>query len=176
MGSIKMAGVKVAYPEKESFKSLALLFGRVGSLGGEILKRFTVIFDYKNKVLDLKPTSAIDAPFYYNMSGIEIQYSGVRLVREKITNVMGLLWSDEKNSSKIEVFKQPQYRLEFQQLIEVFEIRKGSPAAEAGMLEGDILLRINGRKISQLKLHEIINYHQKKTGQKLQLHSKELRK
>ena len=37
----------IVMPEANSFKSVNMVTNRVGSIGGEILKRFTVLFDYK---------------------------------------------------------------------------------------------------------------------------------
>ena len=169
IGGLNMTGVKVAYPDRQTLRKHSFLRGRVGSLGGELLKRFTVIFDAKNKFLYLKPYRTVHAPFYYNMSGIEIQYSGVELVKERITSPIGLVKNPKGNRGGIEIYLQPQFRLELYQLIEVFEVRPGSPAAVAGILKGDMLQRINGRKVSQLKLHEIVDLLQKKPGQKLHM-------
>ena len=152
MGTYSMNQVKVAYPDKKSFQNLRLMKGRVGSVGGEILKRFQLLFDYENQYLYLKPIKGVSEPFYYNMSGIEIQHSGVELVKERITNQLGLMQQQNDNNPGIEIFMVPQYRLELRPVIEIFEVRPKSPAAQAGVLKGDILLRINGKIISKINL------------------------
>ena len=168
-GPFSMKAVKVAYPEIASFTKLSFMKDRVGSIGGELLKRFTVIFDYKNKQLLLKPLSGLTAPFYYNMSGIEIQHSGVEMVKERLTNPMGLLINTENKTKGVEIYMRPQFRFQLRQLIEIFSIRPDSPADQAGVREGDFLLRINGKKVGQLELYEIIALLQKKPGKKLNL-------
>ena len=55
---------------------------RNGSVGAEILKRFTVWIDYPNKVLMLKKNSNFSRLFNYNMSGLEVVYNGKQLVKE----------------------------------------------------------------------------------------------
>jgi hypothetical protein len=34
-------------PSEESVKSMNFVKGRIGSIGSDILKRFTIVFDYK---------------------------------------------------------------------------------------------------------------------------------
>ena len=169
IGKKTFKGVKVAYPEGENLKHLSILEGRIGSIGGEILKRFRVTFDYLNKKLYFKPLHRKEQPFYYNMSGLEIQHNGVELIRTKITNNLGIKMSEYNQVSSVEVFLQPQFQLELIPVIEIFEVRPESPAARAGVQPGDVLKRINGTSISKLKLSDIINKLQKKPGQKLRI-------
>jgi hypothetical protein len=62
----------VSYPESEYINNVITQEQRHGSIGGEILRRFTVIFDYLNKRLILRANSDFNDKFYYNMSGLEI--------------------------------------------------------------------------------------------------------
>ena len=64
---------------------------------------------------------------------------------------------------------QPQFRLELRPVIEIFQVRPNSPAHIAGVRKGDVLKRVNGKDVSKLKLHEVIQSIQKKPGQKLRL-------
>ena len=57
---------------------------RIGSVGGEILKRFTVVFDYQNEQMYLKKNKDFNAPFNYNKSGIKIQHNGLQWVQETV--------------------------------------------------------------------------------------------
>ena len=36
----------VAFPDSSSMKNVKMVPGRLGSVGGEILKRFSIVFDY----------------------------------------------------------------------------------------------------------------------------------
>ncbi|HNZ71746.1 MAG TPA: PDZ domain-containing protein, partial [Prolixibacteraceae bacterium] len=62
----------VSYPESGFINQVIEQENRNGSIGGEILRRFTTIFDYKNKMLVLRPNGDFNDGFYYNMSGLEI--------------------------------------------------------------------------------------------------------
>lgn len=58
-----------------------------GSIGGELLLRFTVIIDYYHKKLYIRPNRAFQQPFEYNMSGLEFIASGESLNRFVINNI-----------------------------------------------------------------------------------------
>ncbi|MEG0762174.1 MAG: peptide-binding protein, partial [Chryseobacterium sp.] len=50
---------------------------RKGSLGGEILRRFTVVFDYPNQKLYLKKNGNYNDSFNFNMSGLDFKQDGL---------------------------------------------------------------------------------------------------
>jgi predicted aspartyl protease len=58
-----------------------------GSIGGELLLRFTVIIDYYHKKIYIRPNRAFQQPFEYNMSGLEFIASGENLNRFVINNI-----------------------------------------------------------------------------------------
>ena len=47
-----------------------------GVIGGELLRRFKVIFDYAHKRMILEPNGDLAAPFEYDMSGIRLRAEG----------------------------------------------------------------------------------------------------
>lgn len=61
--------------------------GRIGSIGGEVISRFTATFDYKNRKLYLSPNSAFRKPFDYNMSSIDIIAGGKDFKTFTVINV-----------------------------------------------------------------------------------------
>jgi len=61
-------------------------------------------------------------------------------------------------------FLSEQVTIRLANIVVVAALRPGSPAAKAGLEEGDQLLRVNGKKISLLKLDVINGLLQKKTG------------
>jgi len=65
----------VSYPDSSSLGGLLLNRERHGSLGNDILRRFTVIFDYQAGMLYVKPNKWYNAPFSYNRSGMEVEKS-----------------------------------------------------------------------------------------------------
>lgn len=49
---------------------------RIGSIGGEILSRFTTVYDYQNNTIYLKKNFYFNRGFEYNLSGIDIIATG----------------------------------------------------------------------------------------------------
>lgn len=80
------------FPDTNSYLDTlkhALTF-RNGSLGGEILSRFTVAFNYPQGKLYLKKNSDFKKPFYLNLSGIELRAKGSRLNVFEVVDVRSL--------------------------------------------------------------------------------------
>lgn len=88
-GDFEFNEMIATYPDPNSYMD-SLKMGstfRHGTLGGEVLSRFTTIFDYSSETLYLKKNSAYKKPFEYNMSGIVIKATGNNLRRFKIEEV-----------------------------------------------------------------------------------------
>lgn len=62
----------VSYPQSEHINNVIKSEQRQGSIGGEVLRRYVVFFDYFNKRIILRPNNDFDEKFFYNMSGLEI--------------------------------------------------------------------------------------------------------
>lgn len=60
---------------------------RNGTLGGEILSRFTTIYDFPRERLYLKKNSSFSNAFHFNMSGLTLKAKGSRLRKYEITDV-----------------------------------------------------------------------------------------
>jgi len=88
-----------------------------GNIGGGILKRFTVIFDYGNKRMILEP----NADFAY----------------EDNLDMAGLWLTRENDSTKVDF------------------VVDGSPAGNAGIKEGDVIVSVNGQPAKDLSLRDI---------------------
>lgn len=88
---IDIAGYEVenivgAFPETGYYgDSLSIL--RHGVLGGELLSRFTIIFDYYRKRMYLKKNYSFRKPFEYNMSGLEFMAQGKDLDEFEVKSV-----------------------------------------------------------------------------------------
>lgn len=72
LGDFKFKKPIVTYPDEASVQIANYENDRNGSLGADILNRFTVIFDYHGKEMILKPNSNYKNEFKYNLSGIDI--------------------------------------------------------------------------------------------------------
>jgi len=73
LGQYRINRPIVAYPDSLPIAGMAREKERNGTLGNEILKRFTVIFDYEGNQCFIKPNKNIRDPFNYNRSGLEIE-------------------------------------------------------------------------------------------------------
>lgn len=77
LGKFKFEKPLIAMPDEYSIQNLNLVKDRKGSIGSEILRRFTVAFDYQDEKLYLKKNRDFDDPFHFNMSGIDFKQDGM---------------------------------------------------------------------------------------------------
>ena len=143
--------VNVAFPEEESISYVRQFKERNGSFSGALLKRFNVIIDYKNAKITLKKSRYFKELFHYNKSGIELEQTGVRLVRESNNKLASKNNSQSNNSF---VFDK-EYKFSVKPAFTIVELRKGSPAERIGLKIGDVLLYINSRGTHSYNLQEI---------------------
>lgn len=156
----------VAFPDSSSIKNVRMVKDRVGSVGGEILKRFSVIFDYNNQLLFLKRNSGFKQPFTYNKSGLEIKHNGIQWVKETVkmeTVPLGAgVTFDSEGKNITNDFK---YKFELKPIYEISNIRKNSVAAKCGLKVFDQILSINrmpAYRFSLQKLNEMFKSEEDK--------------
>ena len=132
----------IAFPDSISIKSVNMVTNRAGSVGGEILKRFNIIFDYAHQTMFLKKSRYYSEPFTYNMSGIELQNEGLQWVQETVTlNTVSNNVSFDNTGEKIENnFK---YKFSLKPVYTIANVRKNSPAEISGLQKGDTVVSIN---------------------------------
>jgi PDZ domain/Aspartyl protease len=121
-GKLMMSNVLVNFPDTNSYMDTlkhSMTF-RNGSIGGEILSRFTVVFNFPQGKLYLKKNADFKKAFFLNLSGLDLKAKG----------------------SKLDVY-------------EVMGVRDLSPAKQAGMLQGDLIISINGFPTRDLKLNQL---------------------
>ena len=145
----------VAFPDLNSTKNVKMVEGRSGSIGTEILKRFTVVFDYSNQWMYLRKNNDFDSPFSYNKSGIEIQNFGYQWVNEtiRLDNVV-----ENKNSFGSREIVQSndfKYKLQLKPIYIISVIRNNSQAAVVGLQKEDVILNINNRPAYYYSLEKI---------------------
>jgi len=63
----------VAFPDSAAIADIIFGSDRDGTIGSQILSRFNIYIDYKNKKFYFKPNKSFSKPFTYNIAGIEIE-------------------------------------------------------------------------------------------------------
>lgn len=136
LGTYEIRSVIANFPDPNSyFDSLKLgATQRNGAIGGEVLSRFTVIFNFPNEEMYLKKNSSFKKKFHYNLSGLTVKAKGSRL-----------------------------------NVFEITEVRRESVADRAGVLEGDLIVSVNGVNTSGLDLNTINGFFNFKPGKKINL-------
>lgn len=144
----------VAFPDSLSIQSVNRVADRMGSVGGEILKRFRVVFDYTHGNMYLRKGRHFEDAFSYNLSGIELQNDGMQWVQETMslqtTNIDNTF---DNTGSKVN----GNFRLKFmlKPVFSIAAIRKNAAAEACGLQCGDILVSINGEKAYHYTLQEL---------------------
>jgi hypothetical protein len=145
----------IAFPDSTSIKNVKMVSNRSGSVGSEILKRFSVVFDYPNQKMFLRKNNDFYSPFSYNKSGIEIQHYGLQWVQETV-RLETVPLSRDLNDSKVIPFSNDfKYKFELKPVYLIANIRKDSPAALSGLKKDDVLVHINKIPAYQYSLEKI---------------------
>ena len=87
LGKFEFKNVIVSFPDEESYSDSLSFLEKNGTIGGEILTRFRVTFDYFDEKFYLKRTRLSDDVFEYNMSGLELEAGGLDLEDIVVTSV-----------------------------------------------------------------------------------------
>jgi len=90
LGKYQLNGVIVNFPDPNSYSDTLKndrTIPRHGSMGGEILSRFTVIFDFPHEKVYFRKNGIFKNEFHYNVSGLTIKAVGIFLREYEITNV-----------------------------------------------------------------------------------------
>lgn len=87
LGKYKLNNVIAAFPDfKDAAGKLASL-NRNGNIGNNILKRFSVVFDYNNQCIYMNPNSSFKEPFEHDMSGLDLGWGGPSYQRLFVSQV-----------------------------------------------------------------------------------------
>lgn len=171
LGSFSFKDVNVAYPDSLALRNLRTRGARNGTLGSDILRRFTVIMDYSSKTITLKKNAFYKRPFHYNMSGIIIEHSGMVPVKSIRPNSSEAIRVKQNNgtSSAVNINVNPLFTFFLTPMFVVAELREGSPADVAGVMMGDEVMVINGKPFYKWKLAEVNSLFSSKSGRKIVL-------
>lgn len=88
-GKFVLKNVVTSYPDPNSYMDTlkATSVVRNGSIGGEVLTRFTVIFHYSKEKMYLKKNAVFKKEFHNDLSGLTIKAKGARLKTFEVAEV-----------------------------------------------------------------------------------------
>ena len=173
LGDFKLHYPIVSYPDSNAFFMSKLAENRIGSIGSQVLQRFHLLIDYSQKALYLRRNRDFNKPFMLNMAGIEVRHDGMTWTKELVKP------TSQQNKEKQTASNQGvaislandifQYTFVLRPNYRIAGVRKNSPAAEAGIQTGDMLLKVNGKSTYRLTLPKIMDILQSRPGKILKL-------
>lgn len=142
----KFSNVVTSFPNPESYPDTIGLVYRNGTIGGELLSRFKVIFDYFNKKIYLKKNpSSYHKDFGYNMSGLTVIADGEDLDIYRITRVKEGSPADEADIRINDIIESvngiDNEKLELSDLYKIFNYKAGKKVRMSIKRDGAILLK-----------------------------------
>lgn len=163
LGDFKFEKPLTAMPDEFSIQHVNLVENRKGSIGGEIMRRFTVIFDYPNKKLYLKKNRNYDDPFHFNMSGLDFKQDGLEWQEDRLK-----IETQKSAMVTTEVYKDAfQYKFSLKPIFSITGVRKDSPAYEAGLKKDDKVISINGERTADMTLEKIVELMKSSEGRNI---------
>lgn len=157
----------VSYPDTSAVFMTKLAEKRIGSVGNQVLQRFHLLIDYEKNTLYLRRNRQFSKPFMMNMAGIDIRHGGMIWTKQLVSQRARPEQEKMKPEQgiKIDLANDAfQYTFTLMPLYRIAGIRKNSPAALAGVQEGDMLLKVNGRSVNRLTLSRIMSILQSRPG------------
>jgi len=170
IAGFELKKVNVAFPDSTSIKYAKNIKDRNGSMSGEILKRFNLIINYQKATISFKKNGNFNNPFYYNKSGITLEHNGVRVVRE-VDRDSGITRfnSESESIGNVNIFVSGSYKYILASAFTVVEIRKDSPADNAGLKLGDVVLKVNNKEAHLYSLQNITQLFYGEDGKRINL-------
>lgn len=168
LGTFEIPKPTVSYLDTVSTVNARAVEDRDGSLGGNILKRFQVWFDYANAKVTFKKTGSFTTGFDYNMSGLTVVYDGERLVKKPIKAEISI-YNTQNNIESPNNIKSfvTSYNYLFRPLFKVDKVVKGSPADLAGIQSGDFIMSINNKEAFDYRLEQIVSLFQERDNKRI---------
>ena len=156
-----------AMPDEYSIQNLKLVPNRKGSIGSEILRRFTVIFNYPGKTMYFRKNANFKDPFLFNKSGLDIQHDGMTW-ESNLVRVETKKNNPESEGIKVYDAKEGfQYSFVLKPKYSVAGCRPDSPCFVAGLRKNDKIISINRKKAGNYTLQSINNLLRSQDGTKV---------
>ena len=89
LGTYHVEDVIVNYPDPNSYVDTLKVSDvfRNGSIGGELLQRFTTVYNFPAEKIYIKKNASFGKKFNFNMSGLTLRAKGARLRRFEVNDV-----------------------------------------------------------------------------------------
>lgn len=129
LGRYELQNPTASYPDEEGIRAALNIANRNGNLGSEILKRFTVVFDYPHERLLLIPNRRYREPFTYNMAGFELSTplpgNNLYIVSNVVENSPAKHSGIQAGDQLLHVNGRDCGELKLQELLDLFENKPG---------------------------------------------------
>ncbi len=142
----------IAIPDIESIQYINFKNNRKGSLGNEILRRFTIILDYKNQLFYYKPNRNFKDAFHYNRSGLTIIHDQFERKKTSVGMTFNTNDIDKDNGTTTQKMN---YQFEMKPVYKIEVVRKKSNADLVGLKANDILTKLDGKQVNKMSLDDI---------------------
>lgn len=154
----------VAFPDSISVKNVWSDTLRIGSIGSEFLKRNHSVWNYPKKMLFIKPNKWFHDNYEHNVSGIEVSHSGMQWKSEAIT-----MYQKNTNSSVVSALPSVFYKVVLKPVYTITQVVSTSEAYQKGLRSEDILISIQNKNVTDMKLGEIVEILKSEIGKKIKL-------
>ncbi|TDU42797.1 aspartyl protease [Gelidibacter sediminis] len=163
INSFHLNNLNVAYPDSAAVSFARKFKERSGSMSGELLKRFNIIMDYGNTKVTFKKNKHFKSSFSYDKSGIVLEQAGSRIIKERQNS--GKIKADET----VGIMVVETYKYQLKPAFKIAELRPNSPAENAGLMIGDVIISVNRREVHSMKLQEVNAFFRGSEGKFIKL-------
>lgn len=134
---------------------------RNGTLGSEIMRRFTTIYNFSDKKIYIKQNSHINDEFHYNMAGLELYQPFPNLPYLEVIYV-------RKNSpaARAGIKKGDAIRYINGKKVGVFQTNIFDEKLSATKVD---IIQVSGKKVETISMPEILNLFKRNEGDKIHL-------
>jgi len=167
LGHFKFEKPLTAMPDEFSIQHVNFVENRKGSIGGDIMRRFTVAFDYPNNKMYLKRNRNYNDPFHFNMSGLDFKQDGMEWTKDMVS--LSTKNKDNPTSGYEVINNNLQYNFVLKPIFSIAGVRKDSPGSKAGLLKDDRLISINGKKTADMTLQKIMEMMKSDEGRTINM-------
>ncbi len=172
IGKFKLNKPIASMPDEFSIQHLKLVKDRKGSVGSEVFRRFSVIFDYPGNKVYFKPNQHLDDPFLIDGSGLELKQDGMIWEKEQVKAQTSRINLGNNETNVYNTQDSFQYKFTLKPVFIVSGTRKDSPAQRAGILKNDQLISIDNKNTKELTLNKIHTILKTNVSRKVRLEIK----